>query len=165
MQFDDVFDRLIGVEGDYVNDPKDPGGETKYGISKRAYPELDIAALTREDAEAIYLRDFWNPIEADMLPEAVTFQLFDFAVNSGIETATRYLQRALGVADDGHFGPESKRVAALYTAAPEGEERLVMQLNAERLDFMTKLKNWPVAGKGWARRIAENLRYGVQDTQ
>lgn len=165
MRFDDVFDRLIGVEGDYVNDPKDPGGETKYGISKRAYPALDIAGLTREEAKAIYLRDFWNPIEADMLPAAAAFQVFDFAVNSGIETATRYLQRALGVADDGHFGPESQRAAAVYAEKPEGEARLVMQLNAERLDFMTKLKGWPRDGKGWARRIADNLRYGVADVR
>ena len=54
LNFEDAFDRLISHEGGYVNDPLDPGGETKFGISKRSYPTLDIAALTREDARAIY---------------------------------------------------------------------------------------------------------------
>ena len=82
--FDLAFDRLIGHEGGYVNDPDDPGGETKWGISKRSYPHLDIAALTREEAREIYLRDFWSRINADRLPFSIAYQLLDFAINSGI---------------------------------------------------------------------------------
>lgn len=159
LSFDQSFDRLVTVEGGYSHDPADPGGETKYGISKRAYPNLDIKNLTREDAKAIYLRDFWNRIQADTLPPGVLFQLFDFAVNSGIETAVRYLQRALDVADDGHFGPVS-----LAAAAAVSQSDLIMRFLAERLDFMTRLVNWPAAGRGWARRIAADLRYGAADT-
>lgn len=158
MNFDTAFDRLIGHEGGYVNDPRDPGGETKWGISKRAYPNVDIKALTREDARKIYFRDFWQRLSANILPDGVAFQLFDFAVNSGIETAVRYLQRAVGAADDGHWGPISQ---ATLEAMEESD--VVMRLNAERLDFMTRLKNWPDAGRGWARRIAGNLRYGAID--
>lgn len=159
ISFDEVFDRLIGHEGGYVNDPNDPGGETNWGISKRSYPNVDIKNLTRAGAKAIYLTDFWLRIHADRLPGSIAFQLMDFAVNSGIETAVRYFQRAIGVADDGHWGPISQGVAE-HTS----ESDMVMALNAERLDFMTRLKNWPNAGRGWARRIANNLRYGVQDT-
>lgn len=158
MIFDTAFDRLIGHEGGYVNDPKDPGGETNWGISKRSYPKLNIKKLTREGAREIYRRDFWQRIRADALPDGVAYQLFDFAVNSGIETAVRYLQRALGVADDGHWGPVSQQ-AANNTS----ETDMIMALNAERLDFMTRLKNWSNDGKGWTRRIAQNLRYGVMD--
>lgn len=159
MNFDTTFDRVMGHEAGYVNDPNDPGGETKWGISKRSYPHLDIAKLSREDARAIYRRDFWERIRADKLPDGVAYQLFDFAVNSGIETAVRYLQRALDVADDGVWGPHSQ-------AAADGasESDLIMLLNAERLDFMTRLKNWPSHGRGWARRIAGNLRYGAIDS-
>lgn len=157
--FNTCFDRLIGHEGGYSNDPNDPGGETNWGISKREYPNLDIKNLTREDARAIYLQDFWNRINADKLPDGVAFQLFDFAVNSGIEVAVRYLQRALMIADDGHWGPVSQ-AAANNTS----ETDMIMLLNAERLDFMTRLKNWPYAGKGWTRRIAQNLRYGAIDS-
>lgn len=159
MLFDSCFDRLLGNEGGYSNDPNDPGGETNWGISKRAYPDVNIRSLTRDGAKEIYFRDFWSKIDAGDLPDGVIFQLFDFAVNSGIETAIRYLQRALGVADDGHWGPISQRAASVAS-----ESDMIMRLNAERLDFMTKLKNWPSAGKGWARRIANNLRYGADDS-
>lgn len=159
MNFDVAFDRLIDHEGGYVNDPNDPGGETKWGISKRSYPDLDIKALTREDARQIYRRDFWERIRGDRLHDGVAFQLFDFAVNSGIETAVRKLQRALGVADDGHWGPKSQAAADAMT-----ESDTIMRLNAERLDFMTRLSNWKHHGAGWARRIAGNLRYGAVDS-
>jgi lysozyme family protein len=157
--FDSSFDRLIGHEGGYVNDINDPGGETNWGISKRSYPHLNIADVTREDSKKIYWRDFWAKINADSLPASISYQLFDFAVNSGTNTAIRYLQRALGVADDGHFGPISRAAAARTS-----ESDMVLSLNAERLDFMTRLENWKYHGKGWARRIAGNLRYGVVDT-
>jgi len=159
ITFDIAFDRLLGNEGGYVNDPNDPGGETNWGISKRSYPQLDIRNLSRDDAKVIYKRDFWQRISADALPGSVAFQLFDFAVNSGIETAVRAFQRSLGVADDGHWGPISE------TAADKTSETdMIFGVLAERLEFMTKLSNWPNAGKGWARRIAANLRYAKQDT-
>lgn len=159
MSFELCFDRLIKTEAEYVNNPDDPGGETKWGISKRSYPHLNIASLTRDDARQIYLGDFWNRVNADRLPDSVAYQLFDFAVNSGIETAVRYLQRALRVADDGYWGPISQ-------AAADGtsETDMILLLNAERLDFMRRLKNWPYASKGWAGRIAQNLRYGAEDS-
>ena len=159
MTFDDAFDRLLGHEGGYVNNPEDPGGETNWGISKRSYPHLNIKTLTRDQAKEIYRADFWLRIKADRLPDGVAFQLFDFAINSGIETAVRYLQRAVGVADDGHWGPRSQAAADSTS-----ETDMIMLLNAERLDFMTRLKNWPNASKGWARRISQNLRYGASDS-
>ena len=159
MTFDLAFDRLMGSEGGYSNDPSDPGGETNWGISKRSYPNVDIKNLTREGAKDIYLRDFWTRINADEMYDGVAFQVFDFAVNSGIETAIRKLQAAVGVADDGHWGPVSRaRVAAMT------ESDVIMRINAERLRFMTKLKNWPNASRGWARRIADNLLYGAEDS-
>lgn len=158
-KFEIFFDRLLGHEGGYTFDPNDPGGETNWGISKRAYPNLIIKALTREDAFNIYRKDLWNAIEADNLPDSIAFQVFDFAVNSGIQVAIRYLQRALRVADDGFFGPISKAAAGMAS-----ETDMILNLNAERLEFMTKLKNWQYNSKGWARRIAQNLRYGAIDT-
>lgn len=159
MTFDDCFTRLLGHEGQYVNNPRDPGGETNWGISKRSYPNVDIKNLTRGQAREIYMRDFWLRINADKLQDGVAYQLFDFAVNSGIETAVRYFQRAVGVADDGHWGPASQAAA---DAMSESDQ--IMLLNAERLDYMTRLSNWPDASKGWSRRIVGNLRYGAQDS-
>ena len=159
MNFLKAFDRLIDHEGGYVDDPTDPGGETKFGISKRSYPHLDIAALTLDDARAIYRRDFWDAIDGDNISGPLMFQVFDMAVNSGIGNAIRCLQDAIDVAPDGHFGAVSRDALAQYSAG----DALLLFL-AARLEFMTKLKNWPNHGKGWARRIAQNLRYAAEDT-
>lgn len=159
MTFDVVFDRTVGIEGGYVNDPNDPGGETNWGISKRVYSNVDIKALTRDDAKVIYKRDFWDRLAAEKLPDGPAYQLFDFAVNSGIETAVRALQRAVGVADDGHWGPVSQAATDKMSLSD-----LVLRINSQRLDFMTRLNNWPTAGRGWARRIAKDLAYGADDT-
>jgi lysozyme family protein len=159
VNFDTAFDRLLGHEGTYSNDPADAGGETMWGISKRAYPDLNIASLTREEAKFIYLRDFWQKIHAEELPGAVAFQVFDFAVNSGIGTAVRYLQRALKVADDGYWGPVTRQAVAQTRA-----DDLLLRFNALRLDYYTRLSTWPSFGKGWARRVAQNLLYAADDS-
>ena len=157
--FDVAINRLLTNEGGYVNNPSAPGGETKWGISQRSYPNLDIASLTRDQAIAIYKTDFWDKIDGDAMPAGVGFQALDFAVNSGISTAMRALQRAIGVADDGVFGPVS--LAALKAADPADT---IMRLLAERLMFMTGLSGWASFGRGWARRIAADLRFGAADT-
>ena len=156
MDFDTAFSRLISSEGGYVNHPSDPGGETKFGISKRAYPDVEIATLTRDQAAALYLRDFWQPL-GDAHP-AVKFQVFDFAVNSGMQTAIRKLQAAIGVVDDGHWGPAS--AAALAALPPASVVALYV---AERLDFWRKLSTWPTFGSGWTGRAAADLRYAAKD--
>lgn len=152
-------DRVLGHEGNYVNNPNDPGGETNWGISKRSYPRVDIKNLTRDGAIKIYWEDFWQPINGDGLPFSVAYQLYDFAINSGIPTAIRHLQDVVGVASDGHWGPVS-----MLALSKMSESDLVILLLADRLDFMTRLSNWKDASKGWARRIAGNLRYAAQDT-
>lgn len=159
MEFNQAIERVLGSEGGYVNNPADPGGETNWGISKRAYPNTNIKALTRVEAIKIYKADFWDLIHAEELFDGVAYQTLDFAINSGISTAIRYLQKALNVADDGHWGPVTRNAAKAMTESDQ-----IMRLNAERLDFMTRLKNWPDASRGWSRRIAENLRYGAIDS-
>lgn len=150
--FDRAFEAIIGHEGGYVNHPDDPGGETKYGITKRSYPKENIRALTLERAKEIYRRDFWEPVRADELPYVVAFNLFDAAVNSGRGQAVRWLQRAAGVADDGIFGPIT--LGATLQADPAV---LAARMLGHRLKFMADLSRWKTFGKGWARRIAANL--------
>lgn len=100
----DVFAKALAFtlqrEGGYVNDPDDPGGETNYGLSRRAYPDLDIRNLTLEQAALIYRRDYWeapgfNRV-ADVSP-ALAERLFDLGVNCGTATAAKMLQRAINV--------------------------------------------------------------------
>ena len=151
--FDQCFDKLISHEGGYVNHASDPGGETNYGISKRAYPALDIKALTPADAKAIYKRDYWDRAQCDQLPSQLSYLVFDAAVNSGIGQSIRFLQRAVGVADDGAIGP-----ITLSAAKRMDTESLCARFLGQRLEFMTKLSTFDVFGKGWSRRIADQLK-------
>lgn len=156
MNFDECFAALVSPdrEGDYANDPRDPGGETKYGISKRSYPHLDIKNLTLSDAKEIYRRDVWERAQCSKLPPGLAFNLFDGAVNSGVEQSVRWLQRAVGVADDGHVGP----LTLAQVNLEKDPSAILARFNGHRLEFMTKLSKWDVFGRGWARRIATNLK-------
>ena len=151
--FDQCFDKLIASEGGYVNHAADPGGETNFGISKRAYPQVDIKNLTRDAARQIYKRDYWDRAQCDKLPPTLAYLLFDCAVNSGIGQSIRFLQRALGVADDGVLGPMS--IAAIQRM---DSESLCARFLGQRLDFMTRLSTFETFGKGWSRRVAEQLK-------
>jgi lysozyme family protein len=156
--FEDLIDRVLGHEGGYVNHPADPGGETQWGISRRSYPNLDIRNLSRAAAVSIYRRDFWQRVSGDFLPPAFAFQALDAAVNHGIETSVRWMQRAAGVADDGVIGPIT--LGAVRAANPAD---LVLLFNAERLAFYAKLRTFDSFGRGWCNRVAGNLRYAAGD--
>lgn len=170
MDFDKAFDRLIGHEAGFSDDKKDPGnwtggrpgvGElkgTKFGIAANTYPDLDIKNLTLDQARAIYFRDWWQKIGADEIDPAIVFQLWDFAVNAGMGTAKRALQRAVGVADDGKIGPRSLAAIKAMTV-PD----VLLRFNAQRLRFYTSLSTWPTYGKGWTNRVAGNLDYASED--
>lgn len=154
MTFDQAFEKLIGHEGGYVNHPQDPGGETKFGITKRTYPHLNIRALTLGQAKAIYRRDFWDKAGCDALPGGLAFDVFDTAVNSGVSRSAMLLQEALGVDADGKVGP----ITRASIAAEPNKAALQARFNGGRLQFMTDLGTWGSFGKGWARRVAENLK-------
>lgn len=107
-----IVDYLIDeIEGGHTNDPNDRGGETKYGISKAAYPRLDIRALNRDQAVAIYWRDYWLAAGCEELPPPLGMALFDGAVNLGIPRASKFIQEAVGVAPDGRVGQATIRAA------------------------------------------------------
>ena len=108
---------VLKNEGGYVNDPLDSGGETKYGISKRSYPHLDIPNLTKEQAAEIYRRDFWQPYKD--FEEPIAIKVFDLAINMGHRRAAQILQRGLRclgakhVVDDGIIGAITRNAASL----------------------------------------------------
>ncbi len=158
--FEKAINRVLSSEGGYVNDPKDPGGETQWGISKRAYPTINIKTLTREGAKAIYEVDFWLPL-GDMHP-ALKFQMLDAAVNHGISNANRFMQRAAAVADDGVIGPVT-RAAVTEMVNEYGVNDMLLRFLAYRLKFMTKLTTFSRFGAGWSNRIADDLIYAAED--
>lgn len=152
MTFDESFQKLIGHEGGYVNHPNDPGKATKYGISQRAYPTENIQTMTLDRAKFLYRRDYWGPAGCDALPDAVRFQVFDMAVNSGVKAAILTLQKTVGSAQDGIIGPKTLQATNSMPA-----NRLVARFNGYRLAFLASLSTWPSFGRGWANRIANNL--------
>lgn len=156
MNFDQAFTRLLGHEGGYSNHPSDPGGETNWGITvavARANGYFDdMATMPQAEARRIYRAMYWDAIKADQLPEAVRFDAFDAAVNNGVRQATVWLQRSAGVKDDGQLGPVTLQACAVVGAA------LKPRFNGHRLDMMASLPTWPTFGRGWARRIASNLK-------
>ncbi|NBH76205.1 glycoside hydrolase family 108 protein [Rodentibacter pneumotropicus] len=164
LTFQQIFDRLIGHEGGYVNDPRDPGGETNWGITKHTARENgyvgSMRAMTREQAFKIYHSAFWVRYQCEKMPSAVAYQFFDSAVNHGLGNASRMLQRAVNVADDGVIG--NFTLAAIKKMAVSD---VIMRLNAERLEFYCKLSTFAKFGKGWVRRVAGNLKYGAMDNE
>ena len=105
-EFEPAVEWMLSHEGGYVNDPNDAGGETKYGISKRSYPDVDIAALTLDDAKAIYKRDYWaSQRYEEIADQRVATKIFDMAVNMGFHRAHAIAQQQCGVKNDGILGP------------------------------------------------------------
>ena len=171
--FDNAFRAVIGEEGGFTTNPVDPGNwtgakcnvgqcrGTKYGISAAAYPTLNIAGLSLDDAKTIYRRDYWNHVCGDDLPPAFALIVFDAAVNSGPSRAIRWLQSALRVGADGVIGPIT--VSAAQRSAGRGAE-ILAEYQAQRLIFLASLPTWRTFGLGWARRVCtiqlEALRVG-----
>lgn len=164
LSFKQIFDRLIGHEGGYVDDPRDPGGETNWGVTKRTAQANGytgtMKTMTRQQAYEIYRRAFWLRYNCEQMPDAVAYQFFDAAVNHGFGNASRMLQRAVNVADDGIIG--NMTIAAIKKMAISD---VIMRLNAERLEFYCKLGTFATFGKGWVRRVAGNLKYGAIDNE
>ena len=107
---EEIIKKVLEHEGGYVNDPKDLGGETKYGITKRFYPDVDIKNLTIEQATEIYKKDYWDRNKVESLPQNLWHIYFDMCVNMGKRTAVKVLQRAANSSGhrlevDGGLGP------------------------------------------------------------
>jgi len=144
-----VIDRLEGG----ATPVHDTGGNTRFGVSEKAFPHIDIAKLTRQGAEQIYLDHYWNVVNASSLPPSVGLLVFDAAVNLGAVRAAQMLQRLLGLKDDGVIGP--KTIHAVKTYQPLSELRVLY--SESRLRYYEELSSWkplyrPFA-RGWRLRV------------
>ena len=143
---------ILQTEDGYVNDPADAGAETKYGISKRQYPTLDIKNLTLEDAREIYRVDYYDAFHCSELPQAVGLSLFDAVVNHRPDSAVRLLQMAIGATADGKIGPQT-----IAQATHADTSRVVHNMNIERtrfyFDLVTANSSQARFLKGWVSRV------------
>ncbi|WP_052174723.1 glycoside hydrolase family 108 protein [Paracoccus sanguinis] len=155
--FEAVMEQVFKHEGGYVNHPKDPGGETNFGISKRAHPGVNIRALTKAQAREIYRKSYWNPVRGDDLAAGVDLAVMDYAVNSGVSRSAKALQAVVKVSQDGKIGPQT-----LKAAAAGNPVEIVKAVCARRMSFLRGLKTWKTFSKGWSRRVAEVEALGVK---
>lgn len=148
---------VLAHEGGYVNHPKDPGGATNKGVTQRVYnawrklsglPAQSVANITPGEAAAIYKQQYWNPIQGDKLPTGVDYAVFDFAVNSGVDRASRYLQAAIGADVDGHIG-----ALTMVDLRDDDPEKVIVRLCANRMAFLRSLGTFATFGRGWTRRV------------
>lgn len=149
MTFEVAVEFILEHEGGYSNDSQDPGGETNFGISKRSYPDVDIKNLTREDACAIYERDYWTKMHCAELPDGLDLLVFDSAVNQGVGAATKMLQQAVGTTVDGVIGPKTIQAANDLAA-----EVVKTEFLARRMNQYAQNPNVSRYGLGWFRRVA-----------
>ena len=118
VEFDDIIEKVLEHEGGYVDDPTDAGGETKYGISKRAYPDEDIKELTIERAKELYKRDYWDRYRTADLPDRLRHIYVDMCINMGGGRAIKILQEACNSKNatkidiDGGIGPATIKAAS-----------------------------------------------------
>jgi lysozyme family protein len=156
MTFDDAITEVLQHEGGYVNHPSDPGSETNHGVTLKVARENGYLGEMRDMpvsvAKAIYKARYWDKARCDDLPPELRFDVFDCAVNSGVGTAIKLLQRALRVNDDGQIGPQT-----IAAAQSQPVYRTLGRMAGARLNLMTNLNHWDQFGRGWARRIAKNL--------
>ena len=152
--FDECLKMLLHHEGGYVNHPKDPGGETNLGVTKRVYEKWggtkDMKDLTVEDVAPIYKKEYWDRCKCDDLESGVDWAVFDWAVNSGTGRAAKAIQKICGAAQDGAIGPKT-----LALIGKQNTQYVVEEFGKIRQDFYESLKTFDTFGKGWTRRNKE----------
>tara|TARA_B100002019_G_scaffold217335_1_gene190033 strand:+ start:385 stop:909 length:525 start_codon:yes stop_codon:yes gene_type:complete len=156
--FENCLKIILHHEGGYVNHPKDPGGETNLGVTKRVYEEWggtkDMKDLTVEDVAPIYKKNYWDRVKADQIPEGLDLCVFDWAVNSGTGRAAKKLQGMIGTTVDGGIGPNTLKALKLYCDT-EGVESAISTYTDIRQEFYESLSTFDTFGKGWTRRNKE----------
>lgn len=157
--FDHAVRQVLAREGGskLTNDVDDRGGLTKYGISKRAFPEIDIQSLTEDQAIAIYKRHYWDVLGLDGVnaPD-VAGAIFDTGVNMGVGAAAKLAQMVAGVPDDGKIGPIS--LAAINRSDPGRFLSLYVLARIERCcDICTRDQGQKKYLLGWIKRALDLL--------
>ena len=162
------LETILHHEGGYVNHPKDPGGETNLGVTKRVYEDFggtkNMKDLTREDVEPIYKKNYWDRAKGDHLPAGLDLCVFDFGVNAGTGRAAKYLQTLIGTVADGGIGPNTLKTLDSYIQK-NGIENTIKSYQADRQKFYESLDTFATFGKGWTRRVDETTEMALAMTK
>ncbi len=152
------LEKILHHEGGYVNHPKDPGGETNLGVTKRVYEEWggtkDMKDLLVEDVNPIYKKNYWDKCKCDDLPNGLDLCVFDFGVNAGPGRAAKFLQRMIGTTVDGGIGPNTLKAVESYVEEV-GLETSIENYQSARQSYYEELSTFDTFGRGWTRRVEE----------
>lgn len=155
--FEKALALVLVHEGGFVNDPHDRGGATNRGVTQAVYDayrkmrgrgQQSVKFITDEEVRAIYKFQYWDKVQGDWLPSGLDYAVFDFAVNSGVSRAAKYLQAVVGVAQDGQIGARTLGAITSPTAA-------IIALCDRRIGFLRNLDKFWRYGKGWTRRVVD----------
>jgi len=165
--FDKAFAIIVGEEGGYSNDPRDPGGETNYGVTKSTLLSAieagllpvgtTVKGLTIEQAKIVYNAFYWVKIKGDILPWPLCLFIFDSAINQGVDSAIKLLQKTVGTAQDGIFGIQTQNAAAKFSQFDCAE------FMANRALRYMGTRNFDVYGRGWLIRLFEVTMKGMKN--
>ena len=166
--FEESLAHVLKFEGGYVDHPKDPGGATNLGCTKKVWEEWvghevskdDIKALTVADVAPLYKLRYWDKVKGDEIPRGADFCLFDLAINSGTGRASKFLQSVVGATPDGDIGP-----ATMKLVAEADPKELIVAICQKRLAFLQSLPTWDTFGKGWGRRVKETEETALKMAQ
>lgn len=156
--FEQCLALVLKSEGGFSNNPKDPGGMTNLGVTKKIWEswvghpvdESAMRTLGPNDVAPLYKANYWDKIKGNELPLGVDYACFDFAVNSGVSRAAKALQKTVGVNPDGAIGP-----ITLDALASSNPREVATEICEIRLNFLQSLPTWDTFGKGWSRRVSE----------
>ena len=156
--YDKCLETILHHEGGYVNHPKDPGGETNLGVTKRVYLEhggtKDMKDLLVEDVAPIYKKGYWDKMKGDELPNGLDLCVFDFGVNAGPGRSAKYLQTMIGTVADGGIGPNTLKAVEAYVSE-HGINKSIENFQEARQGYYEKLSTFETFGRGWTRRVTE----------
>ena len=162
--YDECLKTILHHEGGYVNHPKDPGGETNLGVTKRVYQEhggtKDMKDLVVEDVAPIYKKGYWDRMKGDDLPGGLDLCVFDFGVNAGPGRAAKFLQSMIGTTVDGGIGPNTLAKVEEYIRE-NGEHESVKKYQEMRQKYYEQLSTFDTFGKGWTRRVEETTKLAL----
>ena len=164
VNYDKCLETILHHEGGYVNHPKDPGGETNLGVTKRVYQEhggtKDMKDLLVEDVAPIYKKGYWDKMKCDDIPSGLDLCLFDFGVNAGPGRAAKFLQQMIGTVVDGGIGPNTLAKLEEYIRE-NGEHEAVKKYQEMRQKYYESLSTFATFGKGWTRRVEETTKLAL----
>jgi lysozyme family protein len=165
--FNECLELVLKHEGGFVNHPKDPGGATNRGVTQKVYdayrktrarPIQSVKFISEDETKAIYKFQYWDRVQGDFLPRGLDYAVFDFAVNSGVGRASKYLQACVGTKQDGVIG-------AMTIAAIGKPANVINALCDRRMSFLRNLDTFLTFGRGWTRRVVDVRKHALEMTE